>query len=372
MKVLLVAPYFNEQHRWMASAQKAAEQLGKDNQVVVFTTGKPRESTLPNGVRIYRVRDFFMPDPVNYSIVPGLIPRLFSVVRRERPDICLVNKHMFFTSFSVPFLRLTGKPVITMVDTFPGMNWHPQNWLVDFVMRIYAWCIGYPLLKLSTKVILLHEGLLPLAKRLGLRAEVIHNGVDVETFTKAEPAMDFSQKLGRVNICYVGRLESVKGVQDLLVAAESILQRHADVRLFLVGDVRRAQKQQARFASTQVHFLGYRDDVASVLKKMDILVLPSYAEGLPNALMEGMALGKACVAAYVGGVQVLVQDGKNGLTFPPGNQMVLKEKLEKLIADESLRFRIGQAAKQTIEEQYNWLHIREQYQHLFRHFVKAT
>jgi glycosyltransferase involved in cell wall biosynthesis len=365
MRLLLIAPYFNEQHRWMASAQKAAEELSKDHEVVVLTTGKSSVEDFPSGIRIYRMFDFFIPDPVNYSIVPGLLFTLLKVLRREKPDICVVNKHMFFTSFAIPILRLAGIPVITMVDTFPGINWHPRNLFVDIVMRVYAWIIGYPLLKLSQRVVLLHEGLVPMAKRMHLNFLVIHNGVDIENFIQAKPAEDILNDQNHINIAYVGRLETVKGVEDLLEAALMVLSQHPEVHLYLVGDKRRAQAMVDSYAGAQVHFLGYRQDIAGILKQMDVFALPSYAEGLPNALMEAMSLGKACVASNVGGVRVLVRNGENGLTYPPGDRQALNKCLESLVSNPSYRKELGSQAEKTIAMAFDWKVIRKEYQKLF-------
>lgn len=365
MKVLLVAPYFDEQHRWMASAQKAAEQLSKDHNVVVLTTGKPAFIQLPSGMRVYRMFDFFIPDPVNYSVVPGLLFTLLKVLRREQPDICVVNKHMFFTSLAIPILRLLRVPVVTMVDTFPGINWHPRSRFVDGVMRVYARLIGYPLLKLSQHVVLFHEDLVPLAKKWKLRSTVIHNGVDLETFRAAVPSADVPHDGGTVNVAYVGRLETVKGVDDLLAVMNDVLLKYPYVHFYFVGDARRAPDVVKAYAGPRVHFLGYRKDVASILKNIDIFVLPSYAEGLPNALMEAMALGKVCIATNVGGVRILLRNGENGMTYTPGDRAVLRQCLDTLIQDSERRTSFGRAAAETIAAKFDWKHIRQDYTKLF-------
>lgn len=372
MKILVVAPYYNEPHRWMASAQKAAEQLSKDHEVVVVTTGKPAFTQLASGIRVYRMFDFFIPDPVNYSFVPGLFFSLLKVIRRERPELCLVNKHMFFTSFAIPMLRLAGIPVITMVDTFPGINWHPRNVLVDIVMRAYAWIIGYPLLKLSQRVVLLHEGLVPLAKKLKLNYTVIHNGVDLENYLQAKPAEDIPHNGSQTNIVYIGRLETVKGVDDLLAVSKIVLSKYPHAHLYVVGDKRRAGPLVEKYGSEQVHFLGYRQDIPGILKQMDIFVLPSYAEGLPNALMEAMSLGKACIASNVGGVRVLLRDGQNGLTYPPGDRHALQSQLELLVTNKEHCTTLGKQAVQTIAEEFDWKVIRQEYQKLFLSLHKVS
>lgn len=370
MKVLIVTPYFFEKHRWMISAYKTALQLSKRHEVVVLTTGKPRYEVLNENLAVYRMPDLFIPDPVNYSIVPTLFFSIFRILRKERPQACLVSKHMFGTSFAVFFLRLFGFPVATITDTFPGMNWHSRKWWVDLVMRIYAWCIGLPILKASSKVVLLHEGLIPLAKRLKLRYQVIHNGVDLDTYIQAKPASDLITENNIVTITYIGRLESVKGFDDLLIVAKRMVESQNNIRFLFVGDSGRAIDYLEKFKHPHILFLGHRNDVPNILKSTDIFVLPSYAEGLPNALMEAMASGVACVASNVGGVQVLLKHQMSGMLFTPGDQATLQSTLQDLIKDPEKRIQLGNAAFEVIKQGYDWRAILNQYDDLLTSIQK--
>jgi glycosyltransferase involved in cell wall biosynthesis len=370
MKVLLIAPYFFEKHRWMISAYKTAFHLAKKHQVIVLTTGSPRYEILNENLRIYRMPDYFIPDPVNYSIVPTLPFSLLRILRKERPQACLVSKHMFGTSFAVFYLRLFGFPVATITDTFPGMNWHPRKWWVDLVMRIYAWCIGLPILRTSSKVVLLHEGLVPLAKRLKLRYQVIHNGVDLETYIQAKPANDLATQENIITITYIGRLESVKGFDDLLAVAKRMVESQDNIRFLFVGDSGRAKDYLDRYKHPRILFLGHRNDVPNILKSTDIFVLPSYAEGLPNALMEAMAAGVACVASNVGGVQILLKHQISGMLFTPGDQAILESILQDLIKNPEKRKLLGNAAFEVIKHGYDWRVILNQYNDLLTSIQK--
>src|SRR3989344_2165473 len=187
MKLLLVCPYFFEPHRWMISAYKTALFLSKKIDVVVLTTGKPKYEQLNPRLKIYRMPDIFLPDPINYSIIPGLFWHLWRVVKLEKPTHFLVNKHMFFTTFSVLLLRMMGKKVVTATDSFPTIDWFPRNRHLTWLMWLYSTLFGIPLLRLSTLVVLLHSNLLPIAHRLRLNAKVINNGVDLELIDKAKP-----------------------------------------------------------------------------------------------------------------------------------------------------------------------------------------
>ena len=365
MKVLLVTPYFLDSFAGrisMGSAVMAARQLSRRHDVTVLTTGRDEAvERISPSLTVVSAPGWLLPDPVNYVISPALLWRVGRFIRRERPDLVLVSKFMFFTSLSVLVARALGRPVVVVTDTYPGINWFPRHRGVAAVMWLDARLVGVPLLRAADKVVLLHEGLEDVARRYGLDHEVIHNGTDLAEADAAPPAADLEKRPGEVWIGYVGRLESVKGPDFLLRAADAVHARHPGVRTFFVG----ASGPRALEASSGVRFLGFRRDVYSVLKKMDVFCLPSLSEGLPNALMEAMSVGCACVASRVGGVVWLLEHEKNGLLVAPADVAGLTAALERLVTDAVLRQRLGRAARATIEERFDWRRIGERYEDLF-------
>jgi glycosyltransferase involved in cell wall biosynthesis len=356
MKILIVTPYFMEPRRWVASGFKAAFALARSGREVVVLTsgsaGSPRTEVPAPGLKVYRFRDFFMPDPVNFGILPFLSYRLWSVLRAERPTHVLVYKHMFYTSLSVAWLKLLGRSVVLVTDTFPGIVWFSRSSIVNAVLWIYARTIGLGLLRLADRVVLLHPGLLPTARKLGLdRVEIVPNGVDLAPIREARPPEDIAA-FGGVLVTYIGRLESVKGIELLLDVARELCGRRSDVRFLIVGDTAGAAELTSRYRDERIRFLGYRTDVPAILSASDVFVLPSYAEGLPNALLEAMAAGCACVASRVGAVPELAGDDEAALTVPPGDRGALLAAIERLLGDPDLRARLGERARRVIEEGY--------------------
>jgi glycosyltransferase involved in cell wall biosynthesis len=364
VKLLIVTPYFLDSFAGkisMGSAVMAARQLSRTHEVTVLTTGRdrPRER-LSSSLTVVSAPGWLLPDPVNYVIAPAALWQAARFIRRERPDLVLVSKFMFFTSLSVLVARAMGTPVVLVTDTYPGINWFPRRRPVAAVMWLYARVLGLPLLRAASRVVLLHEGLEEVARRHRLRYEVIHNGTDLAEADAAEPAPDLEKPPGEVWIGYVGRLESVKGHDFLLRALEAVRSRHPGAKAFLVGG--------GRLHATLpegVTALGFRRDVYRVLKRMDVFCLPSLSEGLPNALMEAMSVGCACVASGVGGVLSLLEHERNGLLVPPGDVGALSAALERLVGDAPLRARLGRAARETIEARFDWRRIAERYEALF-------
>lgn len=365
MKILIITPYFFEPHRWMISAYKTALALSKKHEVVVLTAGKEKFKKINKNLTVYGMWDIFLPDPVNYSIVPGLLFHILKVIKKENPDQIIVSKFMFYTSFSIFWLRLMGKKVITVTDTFPGINWFPKNKFVKIIMWLYARVIGLPLLKISNKIVLLHEDLENVAKKYRLPYSVIHNGVDIDIIQKAQPIESLNLK-NKIKVAYIGRLESVKGYTDLLKVAEKITKINKDVVFYFVGNSIGKEDIIEKYQSNQIIFLGHREDVASILKSSDIFALTSYSEGLPNSLMEAMAAGLACISSNVGGVKILLKNDANGLTYKAGDLKELENKLIILIKDPALRKRIGDQASKTIRDSFSLDSTAMQYERLFQ------
>lgn len=365
MKILLITPYFFEPHRWMVSGYKSALALSSQGyDVVVFTSGsrgQPRVEQPTQRLKIYRFRDLFIPDPVNFGILPFLFPRLLKIVRREHPTHFLVYKYMFYTSLSVYLLKLLGKKVVVVTDTFPGVNWFSRSRFVNLILWCYARTVGLGILRIADRVVLLHEGLVETARDLGLRRIQVHpNGVDMRLFERPSPPEDLEDKGQNLIVTYVGRLESVKGYDLLLEVARELTGRYSNLRFLLVGDKSGRDELVSRYQSDTIRFLGHREDVPSLLAVSDIFVLPSYSEGLPNALMEAMASGCACIASRVGGVPWLLEKTGAGLTVTPGDRAELREAIEKLVQDAELRARFSKRAREVIRDRYRLDRLSEE------------
>ena len=102
-----------------------------------------------------------------------------------------------------------------------------------------------------------------------------------------------------------------------------------------------------------IEFLGYREDIQSVISTFDINVLSSLWEGLPYALVEGMALGKVAVGPDISGCSDLIRDGHNGFLFPLRDHETLARHITRLLRDDELRARMGRAARAFVEERHS-------------------
>ena len=105
--------------------------------------------------------------------------------------------------------------------------------------------------------------------------------------------------------------------------------------------------------SGRVRLAGERRDVPELLAAADVFVLPSASEGLPVSVLEAMAAGLPVIASRVGGVPEQVSDGETGLLVEPGDPSDLTAALDRLIADPSLRRRLGAAGRARAEQAFD-------------------
>jgi glycosyltransferase involved in cell wall biosynthesis len=174
-----------------------------------------------------------------------------------------------------------------------------------------------------------------------------------------------------LRLILVGRLSAEKGIAGLLEALAIVApERRPD--LVIVGDgpmraeLDRAVEQLG--LADRVTFLGRLAEAETLaeIARSDVLVLPSFMEGLPIVLMEAMALGKPVIATRVAGVPELVNDGETGLLFTPSNWSELAAQISALAADHELRKRLGAAGPAKIAAEFDVRQSAAKLHHLFR------
>lgn len=181
----------------------------------------------------------------------------------------------------------------------------------------------------------------------------IPNGIDTgETPTTA--AHSSITTLG-----YCGRLREVKGVHILLDAFAKVLEKRADanLRLSIAGSGSSADElldqADALGISKHIEWLGLIEDTQSYFRSIDIYIQPSFAEGLPNSVMEAMVEQQPVIASDIGGNNDLVEHQVSGLRFPAGDSTALSEQIIRLLDDKQLRQLIAVNGRQVMEERYD-------------------
>lgn len=184
------------------------------------------------------------------------------------------------------------------------------------------------------------------------RLTTIPNGVDLAHFRPAaRPARSKAVVIG----C-TARLHRKNDHGSLLTAFAQIAPQWPDARLLLVGRGPEEERLRAMAnrleLSARVRFAGEQADVAPSLEEMDLYVQSSIAEGMPNSVLEAMAVGLPVVATAVGGTPEVVADDETGLLVPPGDPAAMAAALTTLLADRAKAGAFGRAGRARVEADF--------------------
>jgi glycosyltransferase involved in cell wall biosynthesis len=246
-------------------------------------------------------------------------------------------------------LRKTSTPLVSTCHTWYDDN--PLLWLYGVIdrrlLRHYAAVVS-----VSDDVThrLLHSGVAP------HRIHFIRNGIDLRPFTNATPSLRHLAPNGLL-IGWVGRLTHDKGPDVYLRAIAQVRPLFPTARYLLVGEGPYRPEVERLIADLAlddvVHLLGQRQEMPAVYSSCDLMVSSSRQEGLPMAILEGMASGLPWIATPVGAVPLAIRDGDNGLLVPPDNAEVLANTMLRLMKASEERSKMGSAARQITESDFS-------------------
>lgn len=280
----------------------------------------------------------------------GALWRLYRLLWQERPYI--LHCWLFHANFLGRIVgRLARVPIIitSRRNVEIGGAWRE---------RLQRWTAG-----LDDKIIAVCEA----ARQAEIRRSqvspdkvvTIYNGVDVSPFAvSARQAMrrELGIKQDTFLLGVIGRLHRQKGHVYLFWALHQVRRQFADVRLLVVGDGRLhdelvAQAQQEGVADI-ISFTGARTDVPEILSALDLFVLPSLWEGLPNVVLEAMAAGLPVVATAVGGTPELIIEGQTGLLVTPQDVDSLARAIAQMLENPALARQMGEAGRQHVQTHF--------------------
>lgn len=300
-------------------------------------------------------------------------------LRRRRRDLDILHSHGAYYTDSIigPLGRWLGMRSLVKASL-------ANNDLRDLdgtlVGRAHRWMLGQ-----VDACIAISRDLVREFERGGVAAHHVHylpNGVDVERFRPSEPAeraalrrrLDLPE--GRPVLLYVGVFDERKNIDWLArrwCAADGF---GTDGLLLAVGPQSR-EDPDGRFkgglvslaeeAPSRLRILGAREDVADLYRAADLFILPSRAEGLPNAMLEAMACGLPVVAADVSGSRELVTEGATGFLFSLGDENSLEGAIRGWQGADARR--LGEAARRRVESGFDLRRLAERYEALYEQLL---
>jgi glycosyltransferase involved in cell wall biosynthesis len=344
----------------------------RGHEITVITRGSngKRSKEIVDGIDVFRV-PFFPLYPFHVWLHGIFVNQLFKSLE---PGLNLVHLHSPIT----PPIK-TSLPIITTVHTPMKVDarYHEVRDLYSLAERVQSSVIYPPiesrLFSHSKLVTSVSRSVAIELREYGLdpnEITVVGNGVDEKTFTPAQ-----SRNCTRY-VLYTGVLRARKGLFDLIECARYVCNVDQTIKFVICGTgpfLHKAEEAARKLGvEKQIVFLGYvkRDKLIQTYQNATVHVVPSHYEGLPNVLLEAMSCGLPVVATEVSGNKEVISNGVNGFLVPPKSPKAMSEAVIKLLGDDKLRVKIGEAARKTIEKSYTWNRIADNVIECYESMVK--
>lgn len=333
-------------------------ELGNDVTVITRRFWKKVKIESFDGIKVHRVRFFPLP-PIHVKIHGYFLNKFFSNTI-EKNDFDIIHYH----SPLVPQIN-TNLPSIV---TFHGC-WKAEGKMYDKITDFYSLYVRMfnkffvrdemNSIKNTDKITTVsHRVASDLSTFYDVNIKeitVVGNGVDINPFKP-------NHKINRedFSILYTGRLVYRKGLIDFVKSAEHVCKEYPDASFILTGNggLRSTLEKMVHDLKLESNFsfLGFitQDELIRHYQTDTIYVLPSYYEGLPTTVLEAMSCGMPVVATNIPGTNEAVVDGETGLLVPPKNPRALADGIIKLLGDENLRKKMGEAGRRRVEKEFSW------------------
>ena len=193
---------------------------------------------------------------------------------------------------------------------------------------------------------------------LGHKVIQIPNAIDISSLSTDEDRKYEKQVL------FAGRLSKEKGVKTLIEICKKLPH---DIHLIIIGDGPEVENiKKLESSQNNIHYLGSKNhqQTISLIKGSDVLVQPSFSEGISTTILESMACKTVIVASNVGGNLELIQDQESGILVEPTNPEIFCEKIIELMSDKSLRNKLSTLSYENVKK-YDWNIIGKQYLELY-------
>ncbi len=285
---------------------------------------------------------------------PVTLARIISFIRARRIDI--LHPHNYKTDI-LAYLASLFYPA-RCVSTLHGFV--DRNRKMKFYKQL-----DLALLKRFARVKVVSQPLLSLAEEAGIspdKISLIPNAIDLDLMVcgereKKKLEREFGLEVSQPLIGMVGRLDREKNPGLFLDALSELIARFPGLKCLFVGEgplrgdlIRRGEEIGV---GSSVIFTGYREDARDIISLLNVVVIPSWTEGIPKTLLESMAFKKSVVATAVGGMPDVIVEGKNGFLIPPGDTAALTDRVALLLKDHDLCRQFGESGYSLVVAEYS-------------------
>ncbi len=312
---------------------------------------------IPDGVEVYLPKSHIPCNPSVNLVIHHRNPfrtiwEIIRVVRKENPDI-LYSRHWptkIPTAFAGWLMR--KKIVLSEASNLIYSTFYKDTGRASLYLKNIVCRLADAVVAVSQGVA---DGLNQLFK-IDSKIRVIHNGLDLEEIEKRgreEASHPWFNREEPIAVA-VGRLVNAKGF-SYLIEAVKLINSKTPLRLLIMGDgvLKEELKKRAEEIGIKdkVDFLGVKKNPFAYMTRCDLFVLPSLYEGLPNVLVEAMALGLPVISTDCPhGPNEIIEDGRNGILIPVGNPEAISEAVLRVLGDTHLRERLKVEAKRRAKD----------------------
>lgn len=230
---------------------------------------------------------------------------------------------------------------------------------------LYYW-IDRSTLRFYEKVICVSDDLYEMSRQAGVpksRCVLLENGIDVTDFQRRQTVQNAKVKLGIDPNCFligaVGRLSGEKGFDLLIKSIDTLLsQGHPQLQLAIFGEGKEAENLQKQInelgRQDQIKLMGFQTDLRACYEAMDLFVLSSLREGLPNVVLEALAMEVPVVSTRIAGIPKLLTHDLNGYLLDAGSSEALTRAIGTVVSDKQRLVRYRQEGRRTVETRFNF------------------
>ena len=296
----------------------------------------------------------------------GTLREIGTVLRTLQPDLvhAFAHKPNIYAALAYP-----GRVIQTVTGL--GSFYTHADWRSILVRQMIDTLYRFSASRASRVIfqnrddmeLFLSRGILPESKAVLVRS----SGVDMKRFAPRLPDRSLMEQHnldpGLPTVLMIARVIRDKGVQEYIDAAERL---KGLANFVYVGEVDYGNPGAYLPEWKSVHHVGYQESVDEWIALSDIVVLPSYREGVPRTLLEAASMGKPIVTTDVPGCREVVRDEINGLLVPSHDAKKLAEAIFRLLSDPECRERMGEAGRRIATDEFSVERVVESYLKIYR------
>jgi glycosyltransferase involved in cell wall biosynthesis len=320
------------------------------------------ENATKEGIESYLI-------PCNGQMDRKAIKSIRELVQRTGADV--VHAHGYKADIYAFFaLRASGVSLVSTCHT-----WYDND------RRVFVYgALDRMILRGYARIVAVSEDVRQRLLKSGVKANkisMIRNGIDLRPFDRASAVVRHELGWDEYQIVgLVGRLSVEKGVDIFLDAAARVLAHCPDTKFVVAGDGPDRAELDTLIDKLNirdhVRMLGRCDDMPALYASLDIMVSASRREGLPIAVLEGMASRLPLVATAVGEVPTVIQDGRTGVLVPAADAELLAAAIVELLGDPQKRKRLGSAASQLVEDEFSAEQMTDDYLRVYENAIAVA